>query len=283
MTSPGDLLSFVSIALMVGSVHWHDALAGYGTAQRAAGRSPGTIRLHRHYVSNLAASHPAPGLVTTSHLQTFLSVDHWSPETRKSARAALCGFYRWANLSGHLTHDPAASLPGIRVPAGVPRPAPELLVAQLVRREDRIGFMAQLGAYAGLRAGEIAGLHGRDLVDGTLIIKGKGGKVRAVPVVHPPLLELLLDVHLRDRWAFPNGLGGHMTSGHVSKLLSRAMPPGWTAHTLRHRMATQAYAGTRDLLAVGAVLGHSRPETTQRYVRMPDDALRAACYAALSA
>lgn len=45
-------------------------------------------------------------------------------------------------------------------------------------------------------------------------------------------------------------------------------------------MATQAYAGTRDLLAVGAVLGHSRPETTQRYVRMPDDALRAAAHAA---
>lgn len=36
------------------------------------------------------------------------------------------------------------------------------------------------------------------------------------------------------------------------------MPNGWTAHTLRHRMASVSYAGTRDLLAVGAVLGHSR-------------------------
>lgn len=66
-------------------------------------------------------------------------------------------------------------------------------------------------------------------------------------------------------------------------LLSRALPEGWTGHTLRHRMASVSYAATRDLLAVGAVLGHSRPETTQRYVRMPDDALRAAVSAASAA
>lgn len=40
------------------------------------------------------------------------------------------------------------------------------------------------------------------------------------------------------------------------------------------------YAGTRDLLAVGAVLGHARPETTRRYVRLPPDALISAVKAA---
>ena len=49
---------------------------------------------------------------------------------------------------------------------------------------------------------------------------------------------------------------------------------------LRHRMASTAYAATRDMLAVRTVSGHSRPETTQRYVRMPDDALCAVMRAA---
>ena len=40
------------------------------------------------------------------------------------------------------------------------------------------------------------------------------------------------------------------------------------------------YAGTRDLFAVQELLGHSRPETTRRYVRLPDDAVRAAVAAA---
>lgn len=110
-----------------------------------------------------------------------------------------------------------------------------------------------------------------------LRVLGKGGKVREVPVVHAGLLARLRGV---EGYAFGNGRGGHLSPGHVSRLLSAAMPDGWTAHTLRHRMATVAYAGTRDLLAVGAVLGHSRPETTQRYVRLPDDALRAAMRAA---
>jgi site-specific recombinase XerD len=51
---------------------------------------------------------------------------------------------------------------------------------------------------------------------------------------------------------------------------------GWTAHTLRHRFATVAYAGERDLLAVQVLLGHSKPETTRLYVLIPDASLRAA-------
>lgn len=62
--------------------------------------------------------------------------------------------------------------------------------------------------------------------------------------------------------------------------MARALPGGWTAHTLRHRFATVAYAGTRDLLAVQDMLGHSKPETTRGYIEMPQDALRAAVLAA---
>jgi integrase len=140
--------------------------------------------------------------------------------------------------------------------------------------------MGLLAASGGLRAGEISRVHSRDLVGDELVIHGKGGKVRAVPIVDERLLAELRQV---DGWAFPNGYGSHLTPGHVSRLLSEALPDGWTAHTLRHRCASVAYAATRDLLAVGALLGHSRPETTQRYVAMPDDAVRAAARAASSA
>lgn len=146
--------------------------------------------------------------------------------------------------------------------------------------DDRVGTMAMLAAYCGLRRAEIARVHRRDLVGEELLIRGKGGKVRAVPVTS---FELLRRLDCAVDWLFPNGQGDHLTPGHVGRLLSAAMPEGWTAHTLRHRMASVSYAGTRDLLAVGAVLGHSRPETTQRYIRLPDDALRAAVRAASAA
>ncbi|HET6299160.1 MAG TPA: site-specific integrase, partial [Kribbella sp.] len=50
----------------------------------------------------------------------------------------------------------------------------------------------------------------------------------------------------------------------------------WTGHSLRHRFASAAYAVDRDLRAVQELLGHSKPETTARYVATPDGALRAA-------
>lgn len=287
LMTPGGASVFLSLpvfslpvlelaALVVTS--WNDVLDLYAQAQRAAGRSRGTINLHRHYLRNLAELVRLPGSATTAQLVSFLAVDHWAPETRKSARAAVCGFYRWAHGSGLVEEDPAAGLPAVRVPAGRPRPTPEHLVRVLVRHEDaRLGLMAMLAAYAGLRAGEIARVHARDVAGDTLIVHGKGGKVRGVPVVNEELLARLAQL---SGWAFPNGKGSHLSAGHVSRVMSRAMPEGWTAHTLRHRAATQMYGGTLDLLAVGAVLGHSRPETTQRYVLLPDDALRAAVRAA---
>jgi len=40
------------------------------------------------------------------------------------------------------------------------------------------------------------------------------------------------------------------------------------------RAATRWYAVDRDLLTVGALLGHASPVTTRTYVRLPDDAKR---------
>lgn len=75
----------------------------------------------------------------------------WAPETRRSARAALRGFYRWAHGMALVTVDPALGLPTVRVPAGVPRPTPEHLVRRLLTHPDpRIGLMVMLAAYAGL-------------------------------------------------------------------------------------------------------------------------------------
>ena len=257
---------------------WSKWTAGYATAMRAADRSPSTIRLHRYYLARLARLHSDPAAVTTEDIQVLLADSGWRPETKKSARSVYRMFFRWAHRSGLSDHNPALRLESVRVPPAVARPAPEDVVGSVMAAADaRIALMAMLAAYAGLRCAEIAQVHEEHLNGDVLRVVGKGRKVREIPIVNLCLLDRLREV---NGWAFPGRCGGHLTPGHVSRLLSRAMPDHWTAHTLRHRMATTAYAGTRDLLAVGAVLGHSRPETTQRYVRLPDDAVRAAMKAA---
>jgi integrase/recombinase XerC len=260
---------------------WNAALRGFSIWQRAADRSPGTIRLYAYRLTDLAQLAPSPAAVTLDLLLAELVGHPWSPETRKSVRSAWSSFFRWALGAGVVDTDPTALLPPISVRPGVPRPAPEHVVRGALAASDlRLVFMVLLAAHGGLRAHEIARVHRRDLAGDVLHVLGKGRKERIVPVSG----DLLGRLEQLDGYAFPNlQHGGHITAGHVSRLLSRGLPDGWTAHTLRHRMATTAYAGTGDLLAVQKLLGHSRPETTQRYVALDDDRLRAAARAATAA
>lgn len=269
------------VRLSGGSLSWGAALGGFAAWQRAADRSPGTIRLYGYRLSDLAVATSCPAAVTTALLVERLGNPGWLPETRKSVRSAYRSFFGWTVRHGHLVHDPTLLLPPISVPASVPKPAPEHVVRRaLDDADDRLVLMVLLAAHGGLRAHEIAAVHRRDLVGDVLHVVGKGRKERVVPVSG----ELLERLGSLEGWAFPNEQrGGHITAGHVSRLLSRGLPEGWTAHTLRHRMATTAYAGTGDLLAVQKLLGHSRPETTQRYVALDDERLRAAARAATAA
>ncbi|MEJ7633263.1 tyrosine-type recombinase/integrase [Aeromicrobium sp.] len=257
---------------------WAAALGAYYTAMTAANRSPGTIKLHRHYLAGLRDVHRDPWSVGLGDLTAMMSNPSWQGAARKSARTVYRGFYRWAFGMGYVDVDPSLMLPAVTVQPGVPRPTPEMIAKRTMRDPDeRIAFMAMLAGYAGLRAAEIAVVHSDDFNDGLLRIHGKGRKVRSVPIVQA---ELLAQLERVDGYAFPGRIDGHLSPGYVTRLLSEAMPEHWTAHTLRHRAATKAYAGTLDLLAVGQMLGHARAEMTQRYVLVANDALRAALAAA---
>lgn len=150
--------------------------------------------------------------------------------------------------------------------------------------DPRAVLAVRLGAFCGLRRGEVARCAredlSRDLLGWSLRVVGKGGHVREVPVPDGLAVELL---GMPAGWLFPSPYAagpGHLTPHHVSKLVSRALPAGVTMHMLRHRCATVAYAGTHDLRAVQELLGHSRPETTAGYIATPAESVRAAVAAA---
>lgn len=259
---------------------WWGPIVAWTTALRAIGRREPTIVLYRHYLTRCGADvGGSPWDVTTADLERVLGLMGGGPSARKSMRSAIRGFYRWAHATGKITEDPSAPLPGIKVPRGRPRPTPEgVLAGALAGADERVRLMLELGALAGLRAGEISRVHRTDFDGEKLLVHGKGGVERLVPIVDGHLKSALLAA---PGWLFPNRQrGGHLTPNHVSKLVAAALPAPWTAHTLRHRFGTRAYRATRDLLAVSALLGHARPETTLVYVELPDDHLRAAVEAA---
>ena len=128
--------------------------------------------------------------------------------------------------------------------------------------------MALLACQAGLRRAEVAGLHYDNLVrDETgwcLIVHGKGGKQRVVPITSG-LANQLRD-YCHGGYVFPGQIDGHLSPDCVGRLVSRLMPTGWTLHKLRHRAAVRGFNGTHNLLALRDFLGHSSLATTQIYL-----------------
>lgn len=258
-------------------------LVGMWCVWMAAGGTPRTtIGLRRYYLLRLQRHERELLALTVDDLAAWQAGQGWSPNTRKSVRAALRSFYGWCVHSGYLDTSPAHLLPAVRVPRAKPKPTPERAYrAALASAGGRERLVIELAGRCGLRRGEIARARvddvEPDLVGYCLRVVGKGGHVRLVPLPDD-LAHQLLE---RDAgWLFPSPRGGHLTPHHLAKLAAAHLPEGVGLHSLRHRCATTAYAATHDLRAVQELLGHSRPETTAGYVNVPDDAVRAAMLAA---
>lgn len=260
---------------------WGQAIAGWCEWMRAGDLSRETIRLRRYQVMRLVDVAPAPGMVTAARLRAFLAAQDWARETRRGHVAAFRGFYAWAVRECVVDTDPTTDLPRTRPAPAVARPAPESAVdAALLRADERQHLMLMLASRHGLRRGEIARVHTRDLIEGehgwSLLVHGKGRKERVMPLTDPMAAALRA---APAGWVFPNGKGAHLSPGHVGVLITRALPPGVTPHQLRHRFATVVYRRTLDIRQLQRFLGHASLATTQRYCE-PDDATARAVLAA---
>jgi integrase len=263
-----------------GTMNRNEQLMADWRAWLVAGQlSPASLRNRCSTLAMFARSHELDA-VTTEDVQAWVT-SRRSAYSMQGHLAALRSFYRWAVLSGRLDHDPTAIVRSVRAHPGAPTPVPEGILQRailLAGDEDRLALL--LGAYAGLRREEIATFHGGCIRGDHLVIRGKGARVRSIPI--HPRLEADLD-RLRGvrGWAFPSHVlpGRHVTPETIQRRVTRCLGEPWSTHDLRYRFATQVYRASLDIHATQALLGHSSPMTTARYVLADDDSMTAAVLA----
>jgi site-specific recombinase XerD len=250
---------------------------------RAGSIAPTTIGLRTYHVGRAAGEVRTPlDQVSVEELTEWLGTKEWKAATRRSYRASLVQYFRFLQRSGVRLDNPAELLPLVRVPRGLPRPAPDqILRSALAAADPRARLAMLLAGQCGLRRGEIARLHSRDveadLIGMTLRVTGKGGHTRMVPVpVDDQYGLVFLLRRIQPGWVFPSSRGDHLTPEHMGRIVSRALPAGWACHTLRHRFATTVYNNTHDLRVTQELLGHARPETTAIYTQVAVNDMRAA-------
>lgn len=260
-------------------VPWRKSIEGWTDTLKAAGLSAQTIKSRRYKMVHLAAllMPSGPEDVTTEQIVQAFARQQWKPETRKAYRNTISSFFRWLHKSGRRSDDPSLDVPRVKKPHAHPRPCPDRYIAaamEMATTSERL--MIRLGAECGLRRGEIARVHSDDVVADSagrsLIVRGKGDKQRIVPLPDD-LAAIVMDAR---GYLFPGRFGGHVEESYIGDHISRLLPDGYAAHTLRHRFATTAYAATHDLFVVAELLGHESVETTEHYVAMPDGRLREA-------
>lgn len=272
---------------------WRQPIADYSVYATAAGLTAATVAQRRKALARMGRElGRPPHEVTAEHIVAWFGRQPWQPETRRAYRSTARTFFRWAYRTGRVPVHIADDLPAVRTPPAVPRPVPDDAWLQSVSAADpRVALMMRLAAEVGLRRAEVAQVHTRDVVKGhggaQLVVRGKGGKTRVLPISDELAAELRAGAvgHTPGMpaagWLFPAWpAGGHLSANHVGKLVAAALPAGFSMHKLRHRFATRAYRGSRNLRAVQTLLGHASVATTERYTAVDDDEIRAAMMAA---
>jgi integrase len=251
---------------------WDDSIGGWLAWLRLSGLSQSTIKLRRDHVRSIARRSKTrqPRELTRGILLIICTEHAWGLEHRKAIRTSLSSFYEYCIAQGLADDNVALCLPKVRAPLPRPRPTPDDIWERLLTDADpRERLISLLAGEAGLRRAEISVVHCDDIYhDGqghALIVHGKGGRQRVVPLTERLAAEIRTYRDGRGGWLFVGKIDGHISVHYVGMLVSKLMPPGWSIHKLRHRAATRGYAGTGNLRAVQEFLGHASVATTERY------------------
>lgn len=205
--------------------------------------------------------------------------------------SVLTGFYRFCDEEGLRPDNPAQALarPSLK------RPLPRLLdhqdIAALFASVEaaaqaappsaaavRLLVLLELLYGSGLRASELVTLPRRAFASSRpyLIISGKGGKERLVPLsdrARGALLRWLPFVPTDSQWMFPVR-GKPLTRVRLFQLVKAAAatagidPARVSPHVLRHAFATHLLEGGADLRILQTLLGHADIATTEIYTHV---------------
>jgi integrase/recombinase XerD len=218
----------------------------------------------------------------------------WSAMARATVArksAALRRFFAFLADEGLRGDDPGAGLPRPSASRALPKVLGtgdvermfEVIAARIVRvpadpLDLRLSALIELLYGSGLRATELVSLPRNAVAPDRpyLILKGKGGRERLVPIsdrARAAVAAWRAHVPRERAWLFPSG------KGHLSRIrlyqLVRALaaeagipPERASPHVLRHAFATHLLEGGADLRALQAMLGHADIATTEIYTHV---------------
>jgi integrase/recombinase XerD len=217
-----------------------------------------------------------------------------SARTAARRLSALRQFHLFLLKEGVRTDDPTSQLDTPRLPRPLPKFLSEQEVDALLEAADRkAGRTGALGRAAlellyatGMRVSELLSLPRSALGARAevMIIKGKGGKERMVPLsssAEAAAAGLLAVTEKDSRWLFPGRDPKVPLTRQAFFLLLKQIaveagldPARVSPHVLRHSFASHMLARGADLRSLQMLLGHADISTVQIYTHIQTERLR---------
>lgn len=228
--------------------------------------------------------------------------------TRARRLSAVKQLYRFAFEEGWRADNPALRISGPGKTKSLPKTLSEADVRALLDAAQKQGrseidrvrnaCLMELLYATGMRVSELVTLpvsaaRGDPRM---LLVAGKGGKERMVPLSTPARAALTRWLAARDaaeeaarartgakpsRFLFPStGKDGHLTRHRFHGLIKEIAvsagisPATVTPHRLRHAFATHLLANGADLRAIQTLLGHADVSTTEIYTHVLEERLK---------
>ena len=249
--------------------------------------------------------------VTRDRIEGFMidsETEGLAASTRARRLSAIKQLFRFAYEEGWRADNPSLKITGPTRAKSLPKTLSEAQVEALLeaarglgrRDQDRLRntCLMELLYATGMRVSELVSLpvsaaRGDPRM---LLVMGKGGKERLVPLSPPARAALATWLEARDaaeeaarlkgkppsRFLFPTGSGaGHLTRHRFHALIKEiavaagVSPAEVTPHRLRHAFATHLLANGADLRAIQTLLGHADISTTEIYTHVLEDRLKA--------
>ena len=282
-------------------------------AERGAGEN--TLTAYRNDLDDLSAHLRAAGRTianaTTDDLRDFianLSERGFKASSLARRLSAVRQIYKFLYAEGKRSDNPAAVLEGPKRARTLPKVLSIADVDALLKnaransenakqplaqrlRATRLLCLLEVVYATGLRVSELVTLPAsaarRD--QRMLVVRGKGGKERLVPLNNPAKRAMSEYLELRtaaerdakSKWLFPSfGEKGHLTRQHFARELKALgqgcgiRPERLSPHVLRHAFASHLLHNGADLRVVQTLLGHADISTTQIYTHVLEERLK---------
>jgi len=279
--------------------HGHDFLASLG-AER--GLSPNTVLAYRRDLTQYAETIAyAAGVVDTETVQQHLETlrERGLAGTSIARKyASIRSYHRFLIVEGLADDDPTATVDAPQRPSSIPKALNVEEVTSVLDQPDtgnavgrRDSAVLEMLYGSGCRVSELTEM---DLLDvdaetRTVLVTGKGGKQRLVPIGSYALEAV--EGWLPDRLAFRRSAtdtgalfltvrGNRMSRQSVWRLVKHhgaaagIDPARLSPHVFRHSAATHMVEGGADLRSVQEMLGHASLSTTQVYTKVSPEHLR---------